>query len=82
MSQDNTTHDTTCPEGRERCAVDGVECECERREYDRIDQERLRNGPSPTVCRVMAKFADRLGHPDEAARWREAADMPRSEGNA
>jgi hypothetical protein len=25
-----------CPEGRERCAVDGVECECERREEEKI----------------------------------------------
>jgi hypothetical protein len=24
----------SCREGRERCAVDGVECECERTEYD------------------------------------------------
>lgn len=28
----------------------------------------LRQGPSPTVCQVMAKFSAALGHPDEAER--------------
>jgi hypothetical protein len=63
-----------CREGHERCAVDGVECECEARH--------VRMGPSPTVCRVMAKFEDRLGHHEAADQWRAAAETPEAKGNA
>lgn len=41
----------------------------------------LRQGPSPTVCRVMAKFSDALGHPDDAEQWSKAAEMPPAKGN-
>lgn len=35
----HTTDFFPCPEGRERCAVDGVECECEQREEEKIRSE-------------------------------------------
>lgn len=44
-------------------------------------QTRLRNGPSPTVCRVMAQFCEKLGHPEEAEQWRKSAEIPKAEGN-
>lgn len=74
MSTSQTTLWRPCREGHERCAVDGVECECEARH--------IRMGPSPTVCRVMAKFCERLGAHDESEIWIQAADMPESKGNA
>ncbi len=40
MSGEQTTNFFPCPEGRERCAVDGVQCECERREEEKIRSER------------------------------------------
>ena len=73
-----------CPEGRERCAA-STECECERVIYEQHKQEieqHERMGPSPTVCRVMAKFCERLGHADEAKQWADAAEIPSSAGNA
>jgi hypothetical protein len=36
---DRTQTALPCPEGRELCAVDGVECECERRETERLGSE-------------------------------------------
>lgn len=77
MADQNSTT-IPCREGHERCAVDGVECECERIELEKA----MRLGPSPTVARVMAKFCDRLGVRDEADQWRQAAEIPRSEGSA
>lgn len=38
-----------CPEGRERCAVDGVECECERVIYEQQMQERDAMADSQTT---------------------------------
>lgn len=58
-----------CRPGHERCAVDGVECECER-----VEQERM---AEPCECLACGRMHRKLGQPPWALSHEDACRLSR-----